>query len=220
MGNPVDDKDLKAAVILFNETKRVSTASLQRRMKIGLNKATDIMDELERLGVISESKGLEPRELLLEALPSQAERKEKGQAAPPATPTNPTPPKKPARKKPRKTEKKPIEKFLPVKLTERDKVSKAMESADATARLQELESEKKQIMSMHNEKVAEANATVSKVSSILRAGYEPKQVKCVKTTDYKKQLVTVVRLDTGKQVEKRPLNQEEQQARFNFIPAT
>jgi len=53
------------ALKVFVENGRVSTSSLQRQLKVGYIKASEIMDELEMAGKIGPATGNSPRELLI-----------------------------------------------------------------------------------------------------------------------------------------------------------
>jgi S-DNA-T family DNA segregation ATPase FtsK/SpoIIIE len=46
------------------ENKQASTSYLQRRMRIGYNRAARIVDELEQTGVISGPDGSKPRRVI------------------------------------------------------------------------------------------------------------------------------------------------------------
>ncbi|MBS4162106.1 hypothetical protein GWP49_34180, partial [Klebsiella pneumoniae] len=47
------------------EQNSASTSSLQRRFRIGYNRAARLIDMMEREGMISEAKGSKPREVLI-----------------------------------------------------------------------------------------------------------------------------------------------------------
>ncbi|HSR03220.1 MAG TPA: DNA translocase FtsK [Proteiniclasticum sp.] len=59
------DELYKQAVRVVVENQQASTSFLQRKMRIGYNRAARIMDELEDRGVISERDGSKPRQVLL-----------------------------------------------------------------------------------------------------------------------------------------------------------
>ena len=66
---PESDEDselLEAAVEIIRQTRRASTSSLQRRLRIGYNRAARLMDELENRGVIGPPKGSDPRDILID----------------------------------------------------------------------------------------------------------------------------------------------------------
>jgi S-DNA-T family DNA segregation ATPase FtsK/SpoIIIE len=46
------------------ETQHGSTSLIQRRMKLGYNRAGRIMDQLEGLGIVGPADGSKPREVL------------------------------------------------------------------------------------------------------------------------------------------------------------
>lgn len=63
-GEEVDEL-LNEAIKLVVEYEQASTSFLQRRLRIGFNRASRIMDELEERGVISPRDGSRPRQVLL-----------------------------------------------------------------------------------------------------------------------------------------------------------
>ena len=60
-----EDELYRDAVKVVVENQQASTSFLQRKMRIGYNRAARIMDELEDRGVISERDGSKPRQVLL-----------------------------------------------------------------------------------------------------------------------------------------------------------
>ncbi|MDD6794170.1 MAG: DNA translocase FtsK [Clostridiaceae bacterium] len=62
-----DDVDelLSQAINLVVEYEQASTSFLQRRLRIGFNRASRIMDQLEERGIISEKDGSRPRQVLV-----------------------------------------------------------------------------------------------------------------------------------------------------------
>jgi S-DNA-T family DNA segregation ATPase FtsK/SpoIIIE len=61
-----DDALLSQAVEIIRETRRASTSSLQRRLRIGYTRAARVMDILEERGLIGPPRGSEPREILID----------------------------------------------------------------------------------------------------------------------------------------------------------
>ncbi len=64
----MDESDdlLEAAVEVLRTTKRASTSSLQRRLKIGYNRAARLMDILEEKGIIGPPTETGPRDILVD----------------------------------------------------------------------------------------------------------------------------------------------------------
>jgi len=58
------DDMLEDAGRLVVETQHGSTSMIQRRMKLGYNRAGRIMDQLEALGIVGPADGSKPREVL------------------------------------------------------------------------------------------------------------------------------------------------------------
>jgi S-DNA-T family DNA segregation ATPase FtsK/SpoIIIE len=59
-----DDKLVPQALDVLRSTKRASTSMLQRRLKIGYNRAARIMEILEAEGIVGPENGSSPREIL------------------------------------------------------------------------------------------------------------------------------------------------------------
>lgn len=67
-GDPLFE-DAKALVL---ETQKASASMLQRRLSVGFNRATRLMDELEAAGVIGPAEGTKPRKVLMTNLNPEA----------------------------------------------------------------------------------------------------------------------------------------------------
>ena len=61
-----DDELMEAAVEVIRQTRRASTSSLQRRLRIGYTRAARLMDVLEEKGIIGPPQGSDPREILID----------------------------------------------------------------------------------------------------------------------------------------------------------
>lgn len=61
-----NDDLLEQAVEIIRQTKRASTSSLQRRLRIGYTRAARVMDILEQKGIVGPAQGAEPREILID----------------------------------------------------------------------------------------------------------------------------------------------------------
>ena len=77
----VDQEDdlLPQAVEIIRETRRASTSSLQRRLRIGYTRAARIMDILEEKGIVGPPRGSDPREILIDLdgeIPDNADSEE------------------------------------------------------------------------------------------------------------------------------------------------
>ena len=66
-GDMGDDEELYAqAIDVLKSSKRASTSMLQRRLRIGYNRAARIMDLMEEKGVVGPENGSSPREILVD----------------------------------------------------------------------------------------------------------------------------------------------------------
>ncbi len=61
-----DDELLEPAIEIIRQTKRASTSSLQRRLRIGYTRAARLMDLLEEKGMVGPPRGSDPREILID----------------------------------------------------------------------------------------------------------------------------------------------------------
>lgn len=60
------DELLGDAIEVLRSTKRASTSMLQRRLRIGYNRAARLMEELEDRGIVGPENGSSPREILVD----------------------------------------------------------------------------------------------------------------------------------------------------------
>jgi len=65
-GNSDKDELLDEAVRLVIQTKQASTSLLQRRLRVGYNRAARIIEQMENRGIISERDGSKPRQILID----------------------------------------------------------------------------------------------------------------------------------------------------------
>lgn len=65
-GNSDKDELLDEAVRLVIQTKQTSTSLLQRRLRVGYNRAARIIEQMENKGIISERDGSKPRQILID----------------------------------------------------------------------------------------------------------------------------------------------------------
>ena len=61
-----DDELIQQAMEIIRQTRRASTSSLQRRLRIGYTRAARIMDLLEQRGIVGPAQGADPREILID----------------------------------------------------------------------------------------------------------------------------------------------------------
>lgn len=65
-GEDGGDELLSDAIDVLRSTKRASTSMLQRRLRIGYNRAARLMEELEDRGIVGPENGSSPREILVD----------------------------------------------------------------------------------------------------------------------------------------------------------
>ena len=65
-GEDGEDELLSGAIDVLRSSKRASTSMLQRRLRIGYNRAARLMEELEERGIVGPENGSSPRESLVD----------------------------------------------------------------------------------------------------------------------------------------------------------
>lgn len=65
-GDEGSDELFAAAVDVLRSTKRASTSMLQRRLRVGYNRAARLMEELEERGIVGPENGSSPREIMVD----------------------------------------------------------------------------------------------------------------------------------------------------------
>jgi S-DNA-T family DNA segregation ATPase FtsK/SpoIIIE len=65
-GSSDGDELLPDAIDVLRSTKRASTSMLQRRLRIGYNRAARLMEELEDRGIVGPENGSSPREIMVD----------------------------------------------------------------------------------------------------------------------------------------------------------
>jgi S-DNA-T family DNA segregation ATPase FtsK/SpoIIIE len=61
-----DEEIIDQAIEIIRQTRRASTSSLQRRLRIGYTRAARVMDLLEERGIVGPAQGSDPREILID----------------------------------------------------------------------------------------------------------------------------------------------------------
>jgi DNA segregation ATPase FtsK/SpoIIIE, S-DNA-T family len=61
-----DEEIIQQCIEVIRTEQKASVSLLQRRLRLGYGRAARIMDELENRGIVGESKGAEPREILID----------------------------------------------------------------------------------------------------------------------------------------------------------
>jgi S-DNA-T family DNA segregation ATPase FtsK/SpoIIIE len=63
-GEEIDDERYRDAVEMVMRTKQVSVSMIQRKMRLGYNRAARIVERMEREGIVSPADGVRPRRVL------------------------------------------------------------------------------------------------------------------------------------------------------------
>ena len=63
-----DDPNYDQAVRLVCETRNASVSMIQRRLQIGFNRASRLVERMEREGIVGPPNGAKPREVLAQAI--------------------------------------------------------------------------------------------------------------------------------------------------------
>ena len=113
-------------------------------------------------------------------------------------------------------ESKEISRFLPVPLTRDEREEYTSQMIDALDQLESLESEKKSFNEQHKGRVAKITDQVGTARSVLKRDKLDKDVPCLLIKDYREGSVTIVRKDTGEQIEQKAMSLKERQKALEF----
>lgn len=106
---------------------------------------------------------------------------------------------------------------LPCRLTEEEKISFGQNNAREVEVLMQTRQEKKTALSEFKMRIDESEAEIKRLSRIVAAGVEWREIECEKSLEFGTGKVTVKRLDTGEVVEVRAMTPEEEQLSIDLI---
>lgn len=105
----------------------------------------------------------------------------------------------------------PFLKKLPVKLTEEERLQKADECASKLVEVRDLELEKAEQAKDMKAKISRAKLRVAELKDEIRTRTEIRDVECAESRDDSTQCIVTRRLDTGKIIDSRPMDDHERQ---------
>ena len=106
------------------------------------------------------------------------------------------------------------EELLKCILTEAEKKDISEQMAQAVEKMASLEDQLSSLSKEFKAKIAEQQANLNKSASLIRQGYEYRQVPIEITLDYKRTRVLKTRMDTMQDFEDRPMKENERQQRL------
>lgn len=110
-----------------------------------------------------------------------------------------------------------IEKSLKVNLTDDELLAYGIQLADSQDEKQRFTDELTEIKSRFKSEIDAVDSKINNIASIIRSKYQYRTVACDKTLNFKKGTVTIVRTDTGEEIEVRDIYDSERQKE---IPGT
>lgn len=108
-----------------------------------------------------------------------------------------------------RTHTKKAQKFLKCILTQEELLMAGQRMADAQQRMVQIESEMEVFKAQHKQKIAEQSAILSHSTLLITNKYEPRQIACTDTYLHDEEQVITTRDDTGEEVERRRMTNEE-----------
>jgi len=113
----------------------------------------------------------------------------------------------------------PFETVLKCKLTDAETLAYAREAADVNAAIAQLDADMKSLVKEYKGKIALKQARHETLSAYVATGYEHRTVKCARSFDYEKRLVTERRLDGQEPsvIGERGLTSDEMQRQMELI---
>jgi len=93
----------------------------------------------------------------------------------------------------------------------------ARKALEKTRDIDELEDEKKSVMSEYKNKIDRATAELNVKRRKYLDGFEVRQVECRVERDYDREVIRYVRIDTGEELEGRTMTAQERQMRLDDV---
>jgi hypothetical protein len=109
-----------------------------------------------------------------------------------------------------------IIKNLPVVLSDQELLNLSRNLANSNERLRNIENKKKEVNSGFTAEIANAKSEMDRISGIISAGVQYKDVECEVLIDQKHQIKKIVRLDTGECIDESRLTNSDMQLEFNL----
>jgi len=109
-----------------------------------------------------------------------------------------------------------VDKELPVPLTDRERLEIGEDIAAAQSKAEQAELDKKSADEGYKGIIDGAYADVSQLTKTLRFGKKMTMVQCAIRRDYRLGHIRVIRMDTGEELESRPMTKAERQMGMNF----
>lgn len=185
------DELFDLAVQTVRDAGKCSASVLQRSLRIGYARATELIDAMEREGIVSAADGTKPRELITEV------------------PEPPPPPKRTSE----------ALEFLPVRYTSAERLDLADKLARCCQSIGDAEDQKKARDAEHKELIARLELERKSLSRRINTGHEMRNTECKwileDPTPHEK---TLVRLDTGEIVRIVPMGSFDYQQELPIQP--
>lgn len=106
--------------------------------------------------------------------------------------------------------------ILPVRLSDNEIKLRGEKLADLLREIGVLDEEKKLESKKYSDKIKEKEIEANEVADAIRSGQEDRDVEIERRPDYTKEVVEVIRLDTGEIIASEPMTDEDRQ--LNLTP--
>lgn len=116
-----------------------------------------------------------------------------------------------------KNEVKKSERWLPCILTADELLERGRTLSEMIKEKAEIEAEKARVVRSFGERLKEANGEIARLSQTVRNRSESRRVQCEETWLYSQKVVSVVRTDTGEEIERRPIMDRELQTTMDDV---
>lgn len=100
---------------------------------------------------------------------------------------------------------------LKVDLTQQERLEFARKLTDAMTAREQAEDDMKSVVSRFKAEIAQHDAEVTKCATIVRNGWDLRDVPCEIRKDFGTGMISVIRLDTKENIEHRPMTDYERQ---------
>ena len=198
---------LDKALTVISETKRASTAVVQRKLRLGQVRASEVMEQLEAFKVIGPANGSAPRDILIniddESAMNTVREKfkavkdaEKPKESEATTVQKKTGSGKGSKKNPPPVKKEPFKRTLPCALTDAELLDLGTTIADKMAQAERMREDLASHTKRAKGDIDLIDKEIGQISDKLASKRDYREVKCERVKDWNKGTITETRLDT------------------------
>lgn len=113
-------------------------------------------------------------------------------------------------------EKQKMSEYLRVEFTDEERKGMSLDLARFVNELEQKKLQKKDVVKSIDAEIAKHESSISMLATKVHDGYEYRNVDCIRTFDYDKGDVSIMRVDTEEIIKERPITEEEKQVNLEL----